>query len=497
MSEPQIVVVGAGPNGLVAAITLAAAGLRVTLWERHPAAGGGARTAELTQPGFQHDVCSSNFPLGAASPVFQALRLEERGLEWVHPDFPLAHPLDNKPAALLQQELAETVAALLEDGSAWQGLMSPLVGNWPSITSDFLGPLRLPSLRRSHVRFGCQALRSCHNLVQTTFRTEAAQALFGGLAAHGAAPLQAAGSAAFGLVLAAAGQIHGMPFVRTGAQALTSSLVNLAAELGVKIETGVEVNSWADLDDWPVKVLDLGPHAVAKLAEPVLAPRAVRRLQAFRYGLGVCKVDYALSEPVPWQDADCYRAGVLHLGGTWPELAESMAPVWAGRPAGKPFVIANQPTPWDSSRAPAGTHTFGAYCHVPLNCDEDVSGLIEDQIERFAPGFREVVLDRHVMKAKDWPSYNSNLVGGDISGGLQVLSQMWSRPLAWRDPYRLPAPGLFLCSASTPPGGGVHGLCGYHAARSVLRHCCHRDFSLQDLRQAASRVSPSGVAGQT
>ncbi len=497
MAEPPIVVVGAGPNGLVAAITLAAAGLRVTLWERHSVAGGGARTAELTLPGFQHDVCSSNFPLGAASPVFQALCLEDRGLKWIQPDLPLAHPLDNRPAALLHKELASTAEALLEDGSAWQGLMSPLVRNWPAITEDFLGPLQLPPLHRSHFQFGRQALRSCQNLVQSTFRAEGAKALFGGLAAHGAAPLPAAGSAAFGLVLAAAGQIHGMPFVQSGARALTASLVDLAGELGVKIETGVEVNSWADLDAWPVKVLDLGSHAVAKLAEPVLAPRAVRRLRAFRYGLGVCKVDYALSEPVPWQDSDCRRAGVLHLGGTWPEFAASMATVWAGRLSAKPFVIANQPTPWDSSRAPAGTHTFGAYCHVPLNCDEDVSGLIEDQIERFAPGFREVVLDRHVMTAQDWSSYNANLVGGDISGGLQVLSQMWSRPLAWRDPYRLPAPGLFLCSASTPPGGGVHGLCGYHAARSVLRNCCNRDFSLQELREVASKVSPSSIEAKS
>ena len=388
-----------------------------------------------------------------------------------------------------------TSAGLHTDATAWQTMMAPLVENWPTIAAAFLGPLRKPPLRRAHLHFGRLALQSCHGLVRNAFASDATRALFGGLAAHGAAPLQTAGTAAFGLTLAAASHVQGMPFVQGGAQALTGALADLAAELGVEIETGSDITDWRDLDAWPVKVLDLGPWQVADLAASVLAPRAVTRLRSFRYGLGVCKVDYALMEPVPWRDAACHRAGVLHLGGTWSELAESMAAVWAGQIAARPFVIANQPVSWDPGRTPAGRHMLGAYCHVPLRCKEDVSGLIENQIERFAPGFREIVADRHVMTAQDWVSYNPNLVGGDISGGLQVLSQMWSRPLDWRDPYRLPASGLFLCSASTPPGGGVHGLCGYHAARSVLRQYGNRDFTLANLRQAVSRAGRRCVQG--
>ena len=487
--NPPVLVVGSGPNGLVAAIVLAAAGLSVTVWERSPVLGGGARTAELTLPGFRHDVCSSNFPLGAASPVFQALQLGKQGLTWVHPEIPLAHPLEGSSAVLLYQDLASTAAALQADGPHWRNLLAPLVEDWSDVVANFLSPLRLPAPRASNMHFGRLAWRSCSSLVKTAFDADPARALFGGLAAHGAVPLQTSGTAAFGMILAAATHVRGMPFALGGAQALATALIDLATTFGVNFETGTEAAAWEELEPWPVKVLDMGPHQVAKLAEPVLTPRTLRRLRSFRYGLGVCKVDYALREPVPWRDQASHQAGVLHLGGTWPEIAESLAEVWAGRTASHPFVIAHQPASWDVGRTPAGGHILGAYCHVPLHCKEDVSGLIENQIERFAPGFRDVVLDRHVMTAQNWPAYNPNLVGGDISGGLQELGQMWQRPLDWRDPYRLPADGLFLCSASTPPGGGVHGLCGYHAARSVLRHCGCQEFTLADLQHAVSQTA--------
>lgn len=487
--KPPVIVVGSGPNGLVAAIVLAAAGMPVTVWERSPVLGGGAQTAELTLPGFRHDMCSSNFPLGAASPIFQALQLEKQGLTWVHPEIPLAHPLDGGSAVLLHRDLASTAAALHADGPKWRNLLTPLVEDWPVVVANFLGPLRLPAPRSSNLHFGRLAWRSCSRLVKMAFDEDPARALLGGLAAHGAAPLQAAGTAAFGMILAAATHVRGMPFTLGGAQALATALIDLAGMFEVNFETGTEAAAWRELEPWPVKVLDMGPRQVAKLAEPVLPSRALRRLRSFRYGLGVCKVDYALREPVPWRDQGSHQAGVLHLGGTWTEIAESLDAVWAGKLAPRPFVIAHQPATWDVSRTPPGGHILGAYCHVPLNCQEDVSGLIENQIERFAPGFREVVLDRHVMTAQNWPAHNPNLVGGDISGGLQDLGQMWQRPLDWRDPYRLPAPGLFLCSASTPPGGGVHGLCGFHAALSVLRHCGCQEFTLTDLKHAVSKTA--------
>lgn len=490
MPAPAAVVVGAGPNGLTAAIVMAAAGISVTVLERHAAPGGGARTAVLTRPGFLHDVCASNFPLGAASPVFRALRLEERGLQWAHAPVALAHPFDDGPPALLHRSLRRTADGLKADAGRWRDLLSPLAENWDALVADFLGPLALPRARRAQLHFSRHALRSGRHLAQHAWQTHAAPALLAGLAAHGAAPLHRRGTAAFGLVLAAAAHVAGMPFAAGGAGSLTDALVRLAIHLGVRIETGVQP-AWSDLADWPVRVLDLGPHQAAQLAAPVLSSRTQRRLRAFRYGLGVCKADYALAEPAPWRDTECRRAGVLHLGGDWNQFAPGLAGTWKGHLSDRPFLIAHQSGPWDSTRAPDGRQTLGVYAHVPLHCELDIAESMELQIERFAPGFREVVLERHVTTAAAWPAYNPNLAGGDISGGLQTLRQTWRRPLDWRDPYRLPAPGLFLCSASTPPGGGVHGLCGYHAARSVLRRYAGLDFSLSDLARQTGAPPPA------
>ncbi len=454
---------------MVASILLARAGLDVTVREKAAVLGGGARTAELTLPGFHHDVCSAVYPLAAVSPALQGLPLAELGLTWVHPELALAHPFTDGTAVCLQTDLQETARQLDGDAGAWRALMAPVAEHWDQLAPAVLGPLRPPPVREWMRRFGWSALQPCTRLCQTRLRTERARALFTGLAAHGMVPLDGWGSAAFGLILGGLAHIQGWPLARGGAQALTRALQQYGVQLGVRYQTASPVSRWAELAEYRIKMLDLGPHQVAGLAASVLTRGELHRLRAYRYGLGVCKVDYALREPVPWQAAACRRAGTVHLGGTAQEMQTSLGHVWQGVPAERPFVIAVQPSLFDPSRAPAGQHVLWAYCHVPPGWDQDASASIEAQIERYAPGFRDIVLQRHTLKATDWPRYNPNYVGGDINGGVQDLPQMWRRPVTVRNPYQLSAPGLYLCSSSTPPGGGVHGMCGFHAARSALR----------------------------
>lgn len=466
--DASAAVVGSGPNAMVASILLAQAGMEVTVLEKASRLGGGVRTAELTLPGFQHDICSSVYPLAVASPVLQSLSLAETGLAWVHPPLPLAHPFADGSAVCLHTDLEDTARQLDGDGQAWQTLMAPVVEHWDQLAPAVLGPLRLPPARGWMRRFGWSALQSCTRLCQTRLQTERAQALFTGLAAHGMVRLDAWASAAFGLVLGGTAHLRGWPMVRGGAQVLTRALQQQGARWGVQYHTGCPVNHWQELAGYGIKMLDLGPYQVAQLAASELAPPELRRLRAYRYGLGVCKVDYALREPVPWQAPACRRAGTVHLGGSAPQMRQSLDQVWHGEPAARPFVIAVQPSLFDPSRAPAGQHVLWAYCHVPHGWHQDASSSIEAQIERYAPGFRDIVLGRHVMHAGDWPRYNPNFVGGDINGGIQDLRQMWRRPVSVRNPYRLSVPGLYLCSSSTPPGGGVHGMCGFHAAQAAL-----------------------------
>lgn len=468
MSEFDALVVGSGPNGLAAAVTLAAAGCRVLVFEAHDTIGGGARTAELTLPGFRHDVCSAVHPLGVASPFFRSLSLEAHGLEWLWPDRPLAHPLDDGPAVILDRSVEATALGLETDGPAYRRLMGPLAANWRGLLEDVLGPLRLPRHPLALARFA-PGLLPAVTLARQAFSGERGRALLAGLAAHINLPLEWAATAAPGLVLGLLGHAVGWPLARGGSQAIPEALAACLRSLGGAIVTGVSINSLDDLPPARAVLLDVAPRGLLSIAGDRLPGRYRRALERFRYGQGVFKVDYALSEPVPWRAGEAHRAGTVHLGGTLDEIASAERAIWEGAHPERPYVLAAQPSLFDPSRAPDGRHTLWAYCHVPRGSTADMTGRIEAQIERFAPGFRDCVLARHTMTATAYESYNPNFVGGDINAGAQTWRQLFTRPVARLDPYSTPLENVFLCSASTPPGGGVHGLCGYHAARSVLR----------------------------
>lgn len=465
----EVLVVGAGPNGLAAAIEMARNGWPVALMEGADTVGGGLRSAELTLPGFLHDVCSAIHPLAVSSPFFSDLPLAQQGLVWVQPPVPLAHPLDDGTAAVLTRHLAATAAGLGRDGPAWRGLFAPLVEDWPRLAPEILRPLHLPRHPLLLARFGLNGLRSASRLAGRRFAEAPARALFAGLAAHSLLPLEASISAAFALVLGAAGHAVGWPFPRGGAQRLADALAGCLRELGGTILTGWPVTSLEELPPARTVFLDLSPRQVLAVAGDRLGRHYRQQLQKYRYGPGVCKVDWALAGPIPWRAAECAGAGTLHLGGTLEEIAESERAVWAGEHPQRPFVILAQPSLFDPTRAPHGRQTGWAYCHVPNGSERDMAERIEAQVERFAPGFRELILARHVRTAAGYERYNPNYVGGDINGGVQDLRQLFARPMAREVPYATGAAGLYLCSSSTPPGGGVHGMCGYHAARAALK----------------------------
>ncbi len=466
------IVVGSGPNGLAAAVTLARAGYAVAVVEARETIGGGCRSAELTLPGFIHDVCSAVHPLGIGSPFFRTLPLDQYGLEWVHPAAPLAHPFDDGTAAVLERSVEATAATLGCDAGAYQHLVSPLVSNWEALAESILGPLRFPQHPFVLARFGLQAIRSARGLAEEVFRGERARALFAGLAGHSLLPLERPPSAAFGLVLGVLGHTAGWPFPRGGSQKIVEALAGYLRSLGGKIVTGVEVESLETLPPARVILCDVTPRQLRRIAHRQLSPRYQRRLQRYRYGPGVCKVDYALDGPIPWKAPECARAGTVHLGGTLEEIAEGERAVWQGVHHDRPFVLVAQQSLFDPSRAPVGKHTVWAYCHVPHGSTRDVSESITAQIERFAPGFRARILAKHVFTAAELETYNANYVGGDINGGVQDLWQLFTRPVFRLIPYATPTRELYLCSSSTPPGGGVHGLCGYFAAQAAL----HRAF---------------------
>ena len=467
------VVVGAGPNGLSAAVVLARRGLSVLVREAAETVGGSARTEELTLPGFRHDVCSSVYPLGVGSPFLGPL-LRDRGLAWVHAAVPLAHPLDGGRAAVLHRSVDETARALGRDGRAYRRLVSPFVRSWPSFADHILTtPLRPPRNPVLMARFGLHALRST-TAVARRFATEEAGALLAGSAAHSAVPLESVPSAAVGLVLLVAGHAVGWPFARGGAGALTRALADEVERLGGVIETAAPVDSVAELPVARAMLLDLTPRQVLEVAGEEL-PEAYRRtLARWDYGPAAFKMDWALDAPIPWQAEACRRAGTVHVGGALEEIAESEAAVWRGRVSERPFVLVAQPSLFDSTRAPAGKHTAWAYCHVPNGWTGDASESIEAQVERFAPGFRERILERRVHPPAALEAANPNLVGGDLNGGAMYLAQVLRRPALSLDPWATPAERIYLCSASTPPGGGVHGMCGYHAACSALARTFRR-----------------------
>ncbi len=457
--QARDVVIGSGPNGLAAAITLARARRRVTVFEANARIGGGTRSEELTLPGFLHDVCSAAHPMAIASPCFETFPLAAHGLDWIQPGAPLAHPLDDGSAVMLERSVAATGANLGEDGTAWCRLMEPFVSAWPVLSRELMAPLlRLPGHPLLMARFGMHALRSARGLAESRFRGVRARALFAGIAAHSFLSLEEPASAAIGMALAVAAHGSGWPLPHGGSQKIADALARYLRSLGGEIETSHTVT---ELPEAPIVMCDITPRQMLAMAGARLPASYRRALEAYRYGPGVFKMDWALEAPVPWRAAECARAGTLHLGGTLDEIAQ-----WERRYEGAPFVLVTQPSLFDNTRAPAGKHTLWAYCHVPNGSRADMTNAIEAQIERFAPGFRSRILARAAHTPADLALRNANLIGGDITGGANDLRQSILRPTP--SLYRTPMRGVFLCSAATPPGGGVHGMCGYHAARMAL-----------------------------
>jgi phytoene dehydrogenase-like protein len=462
------IIIGSGPNGLAAAITLAQAGRSVCVYEAKPTVGGGMRSAELTLPGFVHDICSAIHPLGVASPFFRTLPLEKHGLEWIHPALPLAHPFDDGTAAFLDISIEKTAAGLGADGAAYRRLMKPVVKQWDSIADVFLGPLTIPLNPFPAVEFGLRALWSAQLLADMAFKTEQAKGLFAGLAAHSLMPMEKFPSAAFGLVLGVLGHVVGWPLPRGGSQQIADALVSYLRTLDGEIIVNHPVESLDELPQAHAYLFDTSPRALMQIVGDRLPEGYQNQLRRYRYNPGVFKVDWALSEPIPWTADECRQAGTVHLGGTLDEIAISERGIWRDEHVERPYVLMAQHSPFDPTRAPDGKHTAWGYCHVPHGSMVDMTERIENQIERFAPGFRDCILDKHMMNTADYEQYNPNYIGGDINGGVQDFLQLFTRPSWSLRPYRTPAPGIYLCSSATPPGGGVHGMCGYHAAKCVI-----------------------------
>lgn len=465
-------IVGSGPNGLAAAITLAQAGVRVTVFERSDTPGGACSTAELTLPGFRHDLGASAFPLGIASPFFHSLPLEQHGLRWIQPQASLAHPLDDGTAVTLENAIDHTAAQLGVDGRAWKHLVHPLTENWDRLVDFVLHPLtRVPRNPLGIAGFGLNALLPARTLARSRFRQEPARALLAGCAAHSVLPLTQMASSAPGLVLAAAGHTTGWPIITGGAQSLTAALVAHLKSLGGTLLLSAEVASLDQLPPADVTLFDTSPRALDRIAGAALTASFRTRMRHFPNGPGAFKLDWALSQPIPWRSPACLRAATVHVGGTLDEIAASEAAAFLGQPCDRPFVLLVQPSLFDASRAPSsGTaqqHTAWAYCHVPNGSTLDFTAAIEAQVERFAPGFRDCILARRASSPAQLESWNPNLVGGDLSGGSMSLTHLLTRPTAHL--WRTSNPRIYLCSASTPPGGGVHGMCGHLAARAALR----------------------------
>lgn len=461
------IVVGSGPNGLAAAIVLQQHGLSVLLLEAKDTIGGGMRSAELTLPGFVHDICSAIHPLAAESPFFNTLPLHEWGLKFAYPTLAAAHPLDGGRAAVLAPSLDETVRLLGTDGPAYHRLVAPLANDWERMAPALLGPLRFPKYPLAMARFGLKAVTSASHLAKH-FQTTEGRALWAGMAAHSIQPLSNATTAAIGLVLLALGHVGNWPIPIGGAQAIAEALGGYFRSLGGKIETGFRVSALSQLPSAHALLFDLTPRQLLQIAGHKFSALYKNQLQRYRYGMGVFKIDWALDGPVPFTAPECRKAGTVHLGNTFEEIAHGEQLIWNGKHAERPYVLMAQQSLSDPSRAPAGRHTAWAYCHVPNGSTIDMTQAIEKQVERFAPGFRDRILGRHTFNSLQMEEYNANYIGGDINGGAMDITQLFTRPALRLSPYKTSARGMYICSSATPPGGGVHGMCGYHAAKTAL-----------------------------
>lgn len=462
------VVVGSGPNGLAAAITLQQNGLSVLLLEGKATIGGGLRTAELTLAGYLHDICSAVHPLAVGSPFFEKLPLRNFGLEYIYPEIDAAHPLDNGTAGILKGSVIETATLLGADKDAYINLMQPVVDNWPAIAPDVLGPLHFPKYPLKMARFGLPALTSASRLVQQ-FRTPEARGLFAGMAAHSILPLSNLSTSAIALVLMANGHLKGWPIPKGGSTQIANALASYFESIGGEIETNSYITSLQQLPSSDAVLFDVTPRQLLQIAGHKFSSIYKWQLRRYRYGPGVFKIDWALDTQIPFTNEACRKAGTVHVGNTCEEIAASEQQIWKGQHPEKPFVLLAQPTISDPTRAPQGKHVAWAYCHVPNGSAKDMTEIIENQVERFAPGFKEAILGRSTMNTGQLEEYNANYIGGDIVGGVIDLGQLFTRPALRWSPYKTSARGIYICSSSTPPGGGVHGMCGYHAAIRALK----------------------------
>lgn len=463
------IVVGSGPNGFAAAITLQRAGLSVLLIEGREVAGGGVRSAELTLPGFIHDVCSAVHPLGADSPVFKQFNLGQFGLEYLTPEYAIAHPFDDGSAVAIQSSIEETAAQLGKDFKNYKNFFLSLVKEWPAVRSAFVGPLHASAYSNAKAKFAYYAISAASHFAKHRFNTNAAQSVFAGMAAHSMLPLNKLTTSSMGIVLNILAHVNGWPLPKGGAGQITNALTACFKNTGGEIQTGFMVTSLQQLPASNMVLLDVTPAQLLTIAGDKFSSFYKRQLQNYQYGAGIFKIDWALSQPVPFTNARCRRAATVHIGGSMQEIYNSEAIVSKNKHADKPFVLFVQPGVVDSSRAPEGSCTAWAYCHVPNGSVINMTDAIEKQVERFAPGFRDCILARNVMNTHDAEAYNPNYIGGDINGGAAIASQLFTRPVLRLSPYRTAAKGIYICSSSTPPGGGVHGICGYYAARRALK----------------------------
>lgn len=463
------IIIGSGPNGLSAGIVMARAGLKVLMVEAKDTIGGGMRTQEVTLPGFKHDICSAVHPMAALAPIFRELKLEQFGLEWAYPEVSVAHPLDGEEAVILSKSVEETAANLGIDQKAYARMLKPFVPHALALFKDMLKPLGIPDKPFLFTRFGTKALLPATTFSKLFFKGERAKALFAGCAAHSILPFDKLFTSALGLVFFVSAHAVDWPVAKGGSQAIANAMGKAFESYGGEIQLNTFVEKLDQLPPAKAYLFDTDPLQLAQIAADHLPNSYKRRLRKFNFGPGVFKIDYALREPIPWKDPNCLKASTVHLGGTFAEIAKAEKEAWQGKMSPKPYVLLAQQSQFDSSRSPAGKHTGWAYCHVPHGSTEDMTEIIEAQIERFAPGFKDIVLARYAMNSQAYHAYNANYVGGAVTGGAADITQLFTRPVFRLNPYSTPNPKLWLCSASTPPGGGVHGMCGYHAAKGVLK----------------------------